>query len=80
MDIAGINFHSCQEGLTAVEFTSSLLSESLQDSEFEASVISQNEPCPSGAILTCPNDSIAITTYYYNLVDGATCESLSSAN
>ena len=62
MDIAGINFHSCQEGLTAVEFTCSFLSESLQDSELEASAIFQNEPCPPGAILTCPNDSLAVTT------------------
>ena len=77
MDIAGINFHSCQEGLSVIEFSCSFLSESLQDSELEASAIFQNEPCPPGAILTCPNDSLAVTTYYYNLVDGATCESLS---
>ena len=77
MDL-GINFHYCQEGRGAIAISCSLLSEMYQETELEGTAIYQTEPCAPGAILTCPDDELNVTTYYYNLVDGATCESLSS--
>jgi|TARA_B110000116_G_C16370937_1_gene374089 hypothetical protein len=82
MGLVGINIHSCQEGGSAVAFSCNFLAEILQDSTsgFESSAIYRTEPCAPGAILTCPNDESGVTMYYYNLVDGETCESISSEN